>query len=75
MPSVNEDKPKSYEDGLRKLHFEFDFKISMPFRFQYFCDFQTELDIFTMPFNVNCRAVRPDFQLELTETQSKNHPK
>ncbi|GBM43442.1 hypothetical protein AVEN_91021-1, partial [Araneus ventricosus] len=58
IPSVNEEKLKNYEDGLKKLHFEFER------RFQDFSAIQTELDIFTMPFNVNCEAVRPDLQLE-----------
>ncbi|GBN04094.1 General transcription factor II-I repeat domain-containing protein 2 [Araneus ventricosus] len=69
IPSVNEEKLKNYEDGLKKLHFEFER------RFQDFSAIQTELDIFTMPFNVNCEAVRSDLQLELIELQSNNHLK
>ncbi|GBN87573.1 General transcription factor II-I repeat domain-containing protein 2A [Araneus ventricosus] len=64
IPSVNEEKLKNYEDGLKKLHFECER------RFQDFSAIQTELDIFTMPFNVNCEAVRSDLQLELIELQS-----
>ncbi|GBN67140.1 hypothetical protein AVEN_139532-1 [Araneus ventricosus] len=67
IPSVNEEKLKNYEDGLKKLHFEFER------RFQDFSAIQTELNIFTMPFNVNCEAVRSDLQLELIELQSNNH--
>ncbi|GBN26804.1 General transcription factor II-I repeat domain-containing protein 2A [Araneus ventricosus] len=52
-----------------KLHFEFEH------RFKVFSAIQTELDIFTMPFNVNCEAVRSDLQLELIELQSNNHLK
>ncbi|GBN39320.1 hypothetical protein AVEN_167742-1 [Araneus ventricosus] len=52
IPSVNEEKLKNYEDGLKKLHFEFER------RFQDFSAIHSELDIFTMPFNVNCEAVR-----------------
>ncbi|GBO26336.1 hypothetical protein AVEN_155389-1 [Araneus ventricosus] len=63
-PSVNEEKLKNYEDVLKKLHFECER------RFQDFSTIQTELDIFTMPFNVNCEAVRSDLQLELIELQS-----
>ncbi|GBN05848.1 General transcription factor II-I repeat domain-containing protein 2 [Araneus ventricosus] len=59
IPSVNEEKLKNYEDGLKKLHFEFER------RFQ----------DFTMAFNVNCEAVRSDLQLELIELQSNNHLK
>ncbi|GBN91195.1 General transcription factor II-I repeat domain-containing protein 2 [Araneus ventricosus] len=69
IPSVNEEKLKNYEDGLKKLHFE------LERRFQDFSAMQTELDIFTMPFNVNCEAVRSDLQLELIEFQSNNHLK
>ncbi|GBN47321.1 hypothetical protein AVEN_151547-1 [Araneus ventricosus] len=69
IPSVNEEKLKNYEDGLKKLHFEFEC------RFQDFSAIQAELDIFTMPFNVNCEAVRSDLQLELIELQSNNHLK
>ncbi|GBM45824.1 Prodigiosin synthesizing transferase PigC [Araneus ventricosus] len=69
IPSVNEEKLKNYEDGLKKLHFEFER------RFQGFSAIQTELDIFTMSFNVNCEAVRSDLQLELIELQSNNHLK
>ncbi|GBL92037.1 General transcription factor II-I repeat domain-containing protein 2A [Araneus ventricosus] len=69
IPSVNEEKLKNYEDGLKKLHFEFER------RFQDFSAIQTELDIFTMSFNVNCEAVRSDLQLELIELQSSNHLK
>ncbi|GBO22544.1 hypothetical protein AVEN_87396-1 [Araneus ventricosus] len=69
IPSVNEEKLKNSEDGLKKLHFEFER------RFQDFSAIQTELDIFTMPFNVNCEAVRSDLQLELIELQSNNHLK
>ncbi|GBM04977.1 General transcription factor II-I repeat domain-containing protein 2A [Araneus ventricosus] len=68
-PSVNEEKLKNYEDGLKKLYFEFER------RFQDFSVIQTEMDIFTMPFNVNCEAVRSDLQLELIELQSNNHLK
>ncbi|GBL59021.1 General transcription factor II-I repeat domain-containing protein 2A [Araneus ventricosus] len=68
-PSVNEEKLKNYEDGLKKLHFEFER------RFQDFSAIQTELDIFTMPFNVNCEAVRSDLQLKLIELPSNNHLK
>ncbi|GBN15477.1 General transcription factor II-I repeat domain-containing protein 2 [Araneus ventricosus] len=66
IPSVNEEKLKNYEDGLKKLHFEFER------RFQDFSAIQTELDIFTMPFYENCEAVRSDLQLELIELQSNN---
>ncbi|GBM40853.1 General transcription factor II-I repeat domain-containing protein 2 [Araneus ventricosus] len=69
MPSVNEEKLKNYEDGLKKLHFEFER------RFLDFSAIQTELDIFTMPFNVNCEAVRSDLQFELIEMQSNNQLK
>ncbi|GBM50543.1 hypothetical protein AVEN_1934-1 [Araneus ventricosus] len=69
IPSVNEEKLKNYEDGLKKLHFEFEH------RFQDFSAIETELDIFTMPFNVNCEAMRSDLQLELIELQSNNHLK
>ncbi|GBN24034.1 General transcription factor II-I repeat domain-containing protein 2A [Araneus ventricosus] len=69
IPSVNEEKHKNYEDGLKKLHFEFER------RFQDFSAIQTEFDIFTMPFNVNCEAVRSDLQLELIELQTNNYPK
>ncbi|GBM11848.1 General transcription factor II-I repeat domain-containing protein 2B [Araneus ventricosus] len=69
IPSANEEKLKNYEDGLKKLHFEIER------RFQDFSAIQTELDIFTMPFNVNCEAVRSDLQLELIELQSNNHLK
>lgn len=69
IPSVSEDKLKSYVDTLRKLHFEFEH------RFEDFNAIQTELDIFTMPFNVNCEVVKPDLQLELIELQSNNHLK
>ncbi|GBN34882.1 General transcription factor II-I repeat domain-containing protein 2 [Araneus ventricosus] len=69
IPSVNEEKLKNYEDGLKKLHFEFER------RFQDFSAIQTKLDIFTMPFNLNCEAVRSDLQLELIELQSNNHLK
>ncbi|GBL92721.1 General transcription factor II-I repeat domain-containing protein 2A [Araneus ventricosus] len=69
IPSVNEEKLKNYEDGLKKLRFEF------KRRFQDFSGIKTELDIFTMPFNVNCEAVRSDLQLELIELQSNNHLK
>ncbi|GBL90748.1 General transcription factor II-I repeat domain-containing protein 2A [Araneus ventricosus] len=69
IPSVNEEKLKNYEDGLKKLHFEFER------RFQDFSAIQTELDIFTMHFNLNCEAVRSDLQLELIELQSNNHLK
>ncbi|GBN87367.1 General transcription factor II-I repeat domain-containing protein 2 [Araneus ventricosus] len=69
IPSVNEEKLKNYEDGLKKLHFEFER------RFQDFSAIQTELYIFTMPFNVNCEAVRSDLQLGLIELQSNNHLK
>ncbi|GBM48856.1 General transcription factor II-I repeat domain-containing protein 2A [Araneus ventricosus] len=62
IPSVNEEKLNNYEEGLKKLHFEFER------RFQDFSAIQTELDIFTMSFNVNCEAVRSDLQLELIET-------
>ncbi|GBN73679.1 hypothetical protein AVEN_14473-1 [Araneus ventricosus] len=48
IPSVNEEKLKNYEDGLKKQHFEFER------RFLDFSAIQTELDIFTMHFNVNC---------------------
>ncbi|GBO24227.1 General transcription factor II-I repeat domain-containing protein 2A [Araneus ventricosus] len=69
IPSVNEEKLKNYEDGLKKLHFEFER------RFQDFSAIQTELDIFTMPFYVNCEAVRSGLKLELIELQSNNHLK
>ncbi|GBM40123.1 hypothetical protein AVEN_208700-1 [Araneus ventricosus] len=69
IPSVNEEKLKNYEDGLKRLHFEFEH------RFQDFSATQTELDIFTMPFNVNCEAVMSNLQLELIELQSNNHLK
>ncbi|GBO10267.1 General transcription factor II-I repeat domain-containing protein 2A [Araneus ventricosus] len=69
IPSVNEKKLKNYEDGLKKLHFESERRL------QDFSAIQTELDIFTMPFNVNCEAVRSDLQLELIELQSNNHLK
>ncbi|KAF8789913.1 General transcription factor II-I repeat like protein [Argiope bruennichi] len=52
IPSVNKEKLKNYEDGLKKLHFEFER------RFQDFSAIQTKLDLFAMPFNVNCEAVR-----------------
>ncbi|GBN26550.1 hypothetical protein AVEN_212921-1 [Araneus ventricosus] len=57
MPSVNEEKLKNYEDGLKKLHFEFER------RFQDFSAIQTELDNFTMPFNVNCESLRKKITL------------
>ncbi|XP_055925565.1 general transcription factor II-I repeat domain-containing protein 2-like [Argiope bruennichi] len=60
-PSENKEKLKNYEDGLKKLHFEFER------RFQDFSASQTELDIFTMPFNVNCEAVSSALQLESIE--------
>ncbi|GBO37894.1 General transcription factor II-I repeat domain-containing protein 2A [Araneus ventricosus] len=72
IPSVNEGKLKNYKDGLKKLHFEFER------RFQDFSAIQTELDIFTMLFNVNCEAVR-SYSANLTslliELQSNNHLK
>ncbi|GFS68928.1 general transcription factor II-I repeat domain-containing protein 2 [Nephila pilipes] len=68
-PSVNEEKLKNYEDGLKKLHFEFQC------RFQDFSAIQAELDIFILPFNVNWEAVRSDLQFELIELQSNNHLK
>ncbi|GFU04408.1 general transcription factor II-I repeat domain-containing protein 2 [Nephila pilipes] len=67
IPSVNKEKLKIYDDGLKKLHFEF------KLRFQDFSAIQAELDTFSMPFNVNCEAVRSDLLLELIELQSNNH--
>ncbi|GBN00601.1 General transcription factor II-I repeat domain-containing protein 2 [Araneus ventricosus] len=69
ISSVDEVKLKNYEDGLKKLHFDFER------RFQDFSAIPTELGIFTMPFNVNCEGVRSDLQLELIELQSNNHLK
>ncbi|GFT01351.1 general transcription factor II-I repeat domain-containing protein 2A [Nephila pilipes] len=47
-PSVNKDK--SYKGGPRKLYFEFEHK------FEDFNANQTELDIFSAPFNITCEA-------------------
>ncbi|GBN11416.1 hypothetical protein AVEN_88430-1 [Araneus ventricosus] len=66
IPSVNEEKLKNYEDGLKKLHFEFER------RFQDFSAIQTELDIFTMPFSVNCEAVREREAAKNTVNVSKD---
>jgi len=66
---VKKDRLKSYEDSLRKLHLEFER------RFQDFSVIEKDLDIFSMPFNVDCEKVRPDFQLELIELQYNNHLK
>lgn len=54
ISSVNKDKFKSYENGLKNLHFQFER------RFRDFYTIQTELVIFTIPFNINCEVVRPD---------------
>ncbi|GFU54799.1 general transcription factor II-I repeat domain-containing protein 2 [Nephila pilipes] len=69
LPSVNEKKLKNYEEGMKKLHFEFES------RFQDFSTIHVELDIFTMPFYLNCEAARSDLQLELIELHSNNHLK
>ncbi|KAF8783356.1 General transcription factor II-I repeat like protein [Argiope bruennichi] len=69
IPSVNEEKLKNYEDGLKKMHFEFER------RFQDFSAIQTKLDLFAMPFNVNCEAVknRPLFSTH-SPTKLRNRP-
>ncbi|KAF8792604.1 General transcription factor II-I repeat like protein [Argiope bruennichi] len=58
ISSVNKEKLKNYEDYFKKLHFE------LKFTFEDFSDIQAELDIFTIPFNVNCESVGSALQLE-----------
>ena len=58
---VMKDKLRSYEDSLRRLRGEFER------RFQDFSAIEKDLDIFSMPFNVDCETVKPDLQLELIE--------
>ncbi|PNF27480.1 hypothetical protein B7P43_G08243 [Cryptotermes secundus] len=60
---VMKDKLRSYEDSLRRLRVEFER------RFQNFSAIEKDLDVFSMPFNVDCETVKPDLQLELIELQ------
>ena len=69
MAPVKKDKLKSYEESLRKLYLEFER------RFQDCSAIEKDLDIFSMPFNVDCEIVRPHLQLELIQLQSNNHLK
>jgi hypothetical protein len=53
----------SYEASLRKLHGEFE---------RWFQDFKSiglDLNVFSMPSNVDCELLKPSFQLELIELQ------
>lgn len=61
--AVREDKLRSYEKSLKCLHEEFER------RFQDFKVIEQDLDIFSMPFNVDCESVKPELQLELIELQ------
>ncbi|PNF18344.1 hypothetical protein B7P43_G13898 [Cryptotermes secundus] len=60
---VMKDKLRSYEDSLRRLRGEFER------RFQDFSAIEKDLDVFSMPFNVDCETVKTDLQLELIELQ------
>lgn len=60
---VVEDKLVSYEESVRRLHDEFER------RFQDFKNIEQDLNIFSMPFNLDCETVRTEFQLELIELQ------
>ncbi|PNF16828.1 hypothetical protein B7P43_G16933 [Cryptotermes secundus] len=60
---VMKDKLRSYEGSLRRLRGEFER------RFQDFSAIEKDLDVFSMPFNVDCETVKPDLQLELIELQ------
>jgi 17beta-estradiol 17-dehydrogenase/3beta-hydroxysteroid 3-dehydrogenase/mitotic-spindle organizing protein 1 len=54
---------------LRKLHGEFER------RFQDFKSIELDLNMFSMPFNVDCEQVKPSLQLELIELQFLNTSK
>ena len=66
---VKEDKLRSYENKLRKLHGEFER------RFQDFSAIEPDMEIFSMPFNVDYKVAKPELQLELIQLQSYNHLK
>ena len=57
---VMKDKLVSYEESVRRLHGEFER------RFQDFKSIEHDLDIFSMPFNVDYEKVKLDFQPELS---------
>lgn len=67
--AVMEDKLKSYEERVKNLHDEFER------RFQDFKVIERDLDVFSMPFNVDCESVKPELQLELIELQCNNELK
>lgn len=61
--AVTEDKLRSYEKSVKCLHEEFER------RFQDFKVIEQDLEIFSMPFNVDCGSVKPELQLELIDLQ------
>ncbi|CAF4889525.1 unnamed protein product [Pieris macdunnoughi] len=61
--AVTEDKVKSYEKHVKCLHEEYER------RFQDFKVIEQDLEIFSMPFNLDCESVKPELQLELIELQ------
>lgn len=61
--AVTEDKVKSYEKNVKCLHEEYER------RFQDFKVIEQDLEIFSMPFNLDCESVKPELQLELIELQ------
>lgn len=52
-----------YEENCKNLYDEFQQ------RFQDFKVIDQDLDVFSMPFNVDCESVKPELQLELIELQ------
>ncbi|CAF4944327.1 unnamed protein product [Pieris macdunnoughi] len=61
--AVTEDKVKSYEKHVKCLHEEYGR------RFQDFKAIEQDLEIFRMPFNLDCESVKPELRLELIELQ------
>ena len=57
------EKVRSYDDSLRRLHGQF------KRRFQNFSGIEKDLDIFSMPCNVNCETVKPNLQFGIIELQ------
>jgi hypothetical protein len=62
---LSEEKIVSYEASLRKLHGEFERW------FQDFKSIELDLNIFSMPFNVDCEQVKRSLQLELIQLQCR----
>jgi hypothetical protein len=63
IASLNEEKIISYEASLGKLHGEFE---------RWFQDFKSiglDLNIFSMPFSVDCEQLKSSLQLELIQLQ------